>query len=256
MSRLFQDLAGKTALVTGASGGLGKHFAKVLSEHGVRVALAARRLDALTALAKELATPALEPLPVQLDVTDARSVEQAVERIVRELGGIDILINNSGVTVPKPVLEQTESDWDHVLDTNLKGAFLTATAVARHMRDSKRGGSIVNIASVLALRQASHITPYAASKAGLAQLTKQLALELARYQIRVNALAPGYLLTDINREFFDTADGAQMIRRIPQRRLGAFEDLDGPLLLLASDASRYMTGAIVPVDGGHLVGTL
>jgi NAD(P)-dependent dehydrogenase (short-subunit alcohol dehydrogenase family) len=256
MSRSFQDLAGKTALITGASGGLGKHFAGVLAEQGVHVALAARRLDALTALAKQLATPERKALPVQLDVTDASSVKSAVETTVRELGGIDILINNSGVTVPKPILEQTESDWDHVLDTNLKGAFLTATEVARHMRDRGRGGSIVNIASVLALRQASHITPYAASKAGLAQLTKQLALELARYQIRVNALAPGYLLTDINREFFETADGAQMIRRIPQRRLGAFEDLDGPLLLLASDASRYMTGTVVPVDGGHLVSTL
>jgi NAD(P)-dependent dehydrogenase (short-subunit alcohol dehydrogenase family) len=256
MTRLFQDLAGKTALITGASGGLGEHFARVLAEHGVHVALAARRIDALHALAKKLATPAHAALPIQLDVTQAASVSAAVETTVRELGGVDILINNSGVTVPKPILEQSEADWDFVLDTNLKGAFLVATEVARHMRDRKRGGSIVNIASVLALRQASHITPYAASKAGLLQLTKQLALELARFQIRVNALAPGYLLTDINREFFDTEPGRELIRRIPQRRLGAFEDLDGPLLLLASDASRYMTGAVVPVDGGHLVSTL
>jgi NAD(P)-dependent dehydrogenase (short-subunit alcohol dehydrogenase family) len=154
------------------------------------------------------------------------------------------------------VLEQTEADWDRVHDTNVKGAFLTSTEVARYLRDAKRPGSIINIASVLAFRQASHVTPYAASKAALVQLTKELALELARFQIRVNALAPGYLLTDINRDFFQTEPGAQLIKRIPQRRLGSEGDLDGPLLLLASDASRYMTGTTIVVDGGHLVSTL
>jgi NAD(P)-dependent dehydrogenase (short-subunit alcohol dehydrogenase family) len=256
MTRSFQDLSGKVAFITGASGGLGQHFAAVLAAHGAHVAVAARRLDALSDLAKQLDTPERRALAIKLDVTVLDSVRAAIATTVSELGGIDILINNSGVSVNKPVLEQTEADWDFVHDTNLKGAFLTATEVARHMRDRGRGGSIVNIASVLALRQASHVTPYAASKAGLAQLTKQLALELARYQIRVNALAPGYLLTDINREFFATPDGQAMVKRIPQRRLGAFEDLDVPLLLLASDASRYMTGAVLPVDGGHLVGTL
>ncbi|MET0391277.1 MAG: glucose 1-dehydrogenase [Polyangiales bacterium] len=256
MTQLFSDLVGKTAFITGASGGLGQRFATVLAEHGVNVAIAARRLDALSTLADQLRTPQRAALPIQLDVTDAGSIRSAVATAVRELGRIDILVNNSGVTVSKPILEQTEADWDHVLDTNLKGAFLMATEVGRHMRDSGRGGSIINIASVLALRQASHIGPYAASKAGLSQLTKQLALELARHQIRVNALAPGYLLTDINREFFGTEPGKQMIKRIPQRRLGELGDLDGPLLLLASDASRYMTGAVVPVDGGHLVSTL
>lgn len=257
MTTLFADLSGKTALITGASGGLGRHFAAILAERGVRVAVAARRKRELEAVAAELKAKAGGVVvPVELDVTDATSVRAAIEATVRELGAVDILVNNSGVSSNSAVLEQTEADWDRVLDTNLKGAFLMATEVARQLRAAGRGGSIINIASVLGFRQASHVTPYAASKAGLIQLTKQLALELARNQIRVNAIAPGYVLTDINRDFFATEQGAQMIRRIPQRRLGNFEDLTGPLLLLASDASSYMTGSVLVVDGGHLVNSL
>jgi NAD(P)-dependent dehydrogenase (short-subunit alcohol dehydrogenase family) len=257
MTTMFADLQGKTALITGASGGLGRHFASVLAAHGVRVAVAARRKRELEAVAAELSGKGGGVVvPVALDVTDAASVRTAIETTVRELGHIDILVNNSGVSSNSAVLEQTESDWDRVLDTNLKGAFLMSTEVARQLKAAGRPGSIINIASVLGLRQASHVTPYAASKAGLIQLTKQLALELARVQIRVNAIAPGYVLTDINREFFATDAGAQMIKRIPQRRLGNFEDLDGPLLLLASNASSYMTGAVLAVDGGHLVNSL
>jgi NAD(P)-dependent dehydrogenase (short-subunit alcohol dehydrogenase family) len=254
---MFADLQGKTALITGASGGLGRHFASVLAAHGVRVAVAARRKRELEAVAAELSGKGGGVVvPVALDVTDAASVRTAIETTVRELGHVDILVNNSGVSSNSAVLEQTESDWDRVLDTNLKGAFLMSTEVARRLKAAGRPGSIINIASVLGLRQASHVTPYAASKAGLIQLTKQLALELARVQIRVNAIAPGYVLTDINREFFATDAGAQMIKRIPQRRLGNFEDLDGPLLLLASNASSYMTGAVLTVDGGHSVNSL
>jgi len=154
------------------------------------------------------------------------------------------------------VLEQTARDWDEVLDVNLRGAFLMSTHVARRMRELKRGGSIINIQSILSYRQAGHIAPYAASKAALNQLTKSMALELARFNIRVNGIAPGYFLTDINRDFFATEAGAAMVKRIPQRRLGRFEDLDGPLLLLASDASRYMTGSTIVVDGGHLCSNL
>jgi NAD(P)-dependent dehydrogenase (short-subunit alcohol dehydrogenase family) len=257
MTTMFADLRGKTALITGASGGLGRHFASVLVAHGARVAVAARRKRELEAVAAELnGKGGGAVLPVELDVTDAVSVRTAIETTVRELGSVDILVNNSGVSSNSAVLEQTESDWDRVLDTNLKGAFLMSTEVARRLKAAGRPGSIINIASVLGLRQASHVTPYAASKAGLIQLTKQLALELARAQIRVNAIAPGYVLTDINREFFETDAGAQMIKRIPQRRLGNFEDLDGPLLLLASNASSYMTGAVLAVDGGHLVNSL
>jgi len=256
MTNIFSDLAGKTALITGASGGLGKHFASVLVANGVRVALAARRKAQLEQVAAELGGGDRQLVPIELDVTQAASVTGAIEATVRALGGVDILINNSGVSSNAPVLEQTEADWDRVLDTNLKGAFLMATEAARLARSTGRPLSIINIASILGFRQASHITPYAASKAALVQLTKQLALELARYQVRVNAIAPGYVLTDINREFFETEQGAQMIKRIPQRRLGSFQDLDGPLLLLASDASRYMTGTVLAVDGGHLVSSL
>lgn len=256
MTDIFADLKGKTALITGASGGLGKHFAAVLAAHGAKVALAARRKAQLEEVARELGGNGGTLVPVELDVTDAKSVEAAIEATTRALGPIDILINNSGVSSNGPVLEQTEADWDRVLDTNLKGAFLMSTTVARQLTAAKRPGSIINIASVLGFRQASHVTPYAASKAALIQLTKQLALELARYQIRVNAIAPGYVITDINRDFFATETGAQMIKRIPQRRLGTFEDLTGPLLLLASDASKYMTGTVLVVDGGHLVNTL
>lgn len=249
-------LTGKVALVTGASSGLGRHFAQVLAEAGAAVALAARRTDALETLAKALTGRGARAVPVRLDVTSAASIRDAVASVARELGGIDVLVNNSGVTINKPVLEQSEADWNHVLDTNLKGAFLMATEVGRWLRDAQRSGSIINIASILGIRQASLVAPYAVSKAGLIQLTRVMALELARYRIRVNAIAPGYVETDMNREFFATEAGAALIKRIPQRRLGTPQDFDGPLLLLASDASRYMTGEVLVVDGGHLTSSL
>jgi NAD(P)-dependent dehydrogenase (short-subunit alcohol dehydrogenase family) len=253
---LRADLTGKTAFITGASSGLGRHFARVLARSGATVAVGARRLDALRALAEEVASDGRRAFPVTLDVLDNQSVQEAIAAAVRELGPIDILVNNSGVTSSAGLLEQTEEQWDAVVDTNLKGAFLVATEVARHMRAASRGGSIINIASILGLRQAGHVAPYAVSKAGLVQLTKVMALELARFAIRVNALAPGYIETDLNREFWESAPGVSMLKRIPQRRLGQPQDLDGALLLLASDASRYMTGSIIAIDGGHLVNTL
>jgi NAD(P)-dependent dehydrogenase (short-subunit alcohol dehydrogenase family) len=183
-------------------------------------------------------------------------VATAVSQIESALGPIDILVNNSGVSTAKPVLENTEEDWAHVVDVNLKGAFFVATEVARRMRATQRGGSIVNIESILSFRQVPQIAIYAASKAGLTQLTKSMALELARHGIRVNGIAPGYFSTEINTGFFDSEPGQAMIKRIPQRRLGNLDDLDGPLLLLASDASRYMTGTTLVVDGGHLCSPL
>jgi 3-oxoacyl-[acyl-carrier protein] reductase len=168
-----------------------------------------------------------------------------------------VLINNAGVAVSKGVLEQTEADWDKVVGTNLKGAFFVAQAVAKRMvaRDPRPawGGNIVNVASVLALDVVGHLAPYAASKGGLWQLTRTMALELARHDVRVNALAPGYIATEINREFLASAAGERLRERIPQRRFGAPEDLDGALLLLASDASRYMTGSIIVLDGGLML---
>ena len=250
------SVAGKVALITGASSGFGKHFATFLAREGAKVGLVARRIDVLQSLAQEIRSAGGIAAVAKLDVADSVSIPQAVAAIESELGRIDVLVNNSGTTVVKPLLEQTEQDWDAVVDVNLKGAFLVATEVARRMRDDGRGGSIINIESILAFRQSGHIPGYTASKAGLAQLTKVMALELARYTIRVNGIAPGYFSTDINRDYLASEAGVAMLKRIPQRRAGNIEDLEGPLLLLASDASRYMTGTTLVVDGGHLVSSL
>ena len=256
MSDLF-DLSCRTVLVTGASQGLGRRFARTLAGRGAAVGLAARQLDKLLELEREIGGAGGRVASVALDVTDRASIERAVASVEDALGPIDVLINNAGVAVSKGVLEQTEADWDKVLGTNLKGAFFAAQAVAKRMvaRNPKPawGGNIVNIASVLALDVVGHLAPYAASKGGLWQLTRTMALELARHDVRVNALAPGYIETEINRDFLATEAGLRMKRRIPQRRFGAPEDLDGALLLLASDASRYMSGSIIVVDGGLML---
>ena len=252
------DLSGRTALVTGASQGLGRRFAKVLAEHGAGVGLAARQVDKCRELQDEIERQGGRAASVALDVTaGVAPIEAALDATEQALGKIDILVNNAGVAVSKPVLEQSEADWDRVIDTNLKGAFFTAQAVARRMaaRDPKpaHGGSIVNIASVLAQGVIGHLTSYAAAKGGLWQVTRTMALELARHQVRVNALAPGYIETEINRDFLQGPAGERMRQRIPQRRFGTPSDLDGALLLLASDASRYMTGSVIVVDGGFLL---
>jgi 3-oxoacyl-[acyl-carrier protein] reductase len=249
------DLSGRVALVTGASQGLGRRFAKVLAARGAAVGLAARQLDRLAELEREIAAEGGRAASVALDVTDHAGIERALDAVEAALGPVDVLINNAGVAVSKSVLEQTEADWDKVLDTNLKGAFFVAQAVARRMvaREPK-GGTIVNVASVLALDVIGHLAPYAAAKGGLWQLTKTMALELARHDVRVNALAPGYIVTEINREFLEIGSAGERLRqRIPQRRFGTPEDLDGALLLLASDASRYMTGSIIVLDGGLML---
>ena len=250
------DLSGRVALITGASSGLGRHFATVLARAGAKVGLAARRVDALDALAAQLQQEGRTAATTHLDVTSNDSVASAVSAIESALGPIDILVNDSGNALVKPVLDNTAADWDGVLNVNLRGAFLMASEVGRRMRERASGGSIINIESILSFRQAGSVAAYATSKAGLTQLTRSMALELARYQIRVNGIAPGYIHTEINDELFTTAAGAALIKRIPQRRLGNPEDLDGPLLLLASDASRYMTGATLVVDGGHLCSSL
>ncbi|MCW5698975.1 MAG: glucose 1-dehydrogenase [Rhodospirillales bacterium] len=248
-------LDGKRAVVTGASSGLGRHFAQVLAGAGAELALAARRLDKLDAAVGEIAARGGTAIAVEMDVTHADSVHRGLHWAEKGLGPIDLLINNAGVALTKPALDIEEDDWDRLMDTNLKGAWLVAREAAKRMQ-THGGGAIVNIASILAMRTAGAVAPYAIAKAGLVQMTKVLALELARYGIRVNALAPGYIETELNRAFFATPAGEALLKRIPQRRLGTLADLDGPLLLLASDASRFMTGSVVVVDGGHLVSSL
>lgn len=256
MTAALFDLAGRPALVTGASSGLGRHFALTLARAGAKVALAARRVDRLEAVRREIEAAGGEAVAVPLDVTHAGSVAAAVDAAAARLGPLRVLVNNAGVAVTRGVLEASEADWDGVIATNLTGAWLVAQAVARHMAAHGAGGSIVNIASITGLRVAGGVSAYATSKAGLLQLTGALALELARHRIRVNAIAPGYIETELNRAFVASSAGEALVRRIPQRRLGRADELDGALLLLASDAGSYMTGSTLVVDGGHLQSSL
>ena len=250
------SLAGRNAFVTGANGGLGSHFAKTLADAGANVAIAARRIESLAPVRDALQASGRRIEAVALDVTNAANVDAAIEQAAAALGPIGVVVNNAGIAITKPLLEQTEDDWQQVIEVNLNGAWRVAQAAARHMAGHGQGGSIVNVASILGLRVSAQVPGYAASKAALIQLTKAMALELARHRIRVNALAPGYVETGINRAFFASEAGQALIKRVPQRRIGRPEELDGALLLLASDAGSYMTGAVVAVDGGHLVNTL
>jgi NAD(P)-dependent dehydrogenase (short-subunit alcohol dehydrogenase family) len=249
-------LDGRKALVTGASSGLGRHFAHVLAGAGATVVVAARRTDRLAELVDEIRNNGGLAHAVALDVSDEASVRQCLDEAAAAAGTIDILVNNAGVTATAPVLKFGASEWDAIIDTNLRGSFLLAQETARRMVQADTGGSIINIASILGERVAGGLTAYCTSKAGLIQLTKSMALDLARYRIRVNALAPGYIATDLNGDFLASEAGQKLMSRIPQRRFGKAENLDGPLLLLASEAGEYMTGAVIAVDGGHLVSSL
>jgi NAD(P)-dependent dehydrogenase (short-subunit alcohol dehydrogenase family) len=240
----------RTALVTGASSGFGHHFVEHLAGQGVRVAAAARRKDRLDTLAETAKARGEWVLPVEMDVSNSKSVAAGVAAAHDALGRIDILVNNAGVTLSKPALDQDEADWDHIIGTNLKGAWLVARETALLMKDDG-GGSIINIASILGFMTSKMVSTYGISKAGVIHMTKSLALELARYKIRVNAIAPGYIETDLNRKFFKTKIGQDLIQKLPQRRLGDVADMDGVLSLLAGDDSLYMTGSIITVDGGH-----
>ncbi len=251
-AKFSADLRGCRILITGASSGIGEHFARVIAAHGGEALVCARRKERLDDLVADIYLTGGHARAFAMDVRDTASVRDAVEQASLD-GPLYALINNSGIAHGNALESESDADWNDVIATNLTGARNVAVEAARHMIATKQGGSIINIASILGLRQGMHVSAYAASKAGLVQLTKQMALEWARYDIRVNAIAPGYIDTPINDGYLNSSAGAAMVKRIPQRRIGRLDDLDGPLLLLLSTASAYMTGTIIPVDGGHLL---
>ena len=248
-----RSLDGRTALVTGAGRGIGRAIALTFARAGAAVALAARDEALLAEAQQEIEAAGGRAVALALDVTQGKSVKQCAAAAERALGPIDILVNNAGVAVSKPLLEHSEEDWDRVLDTNLKGAWLMSRELASRWLELKHAGRIINVSSLLALRTIRNVPSYTAAKAGLDHLTRTLAIELARYGIAVNAIAPGYVETDMNRGFLGSETGKALISRIPLGRVGAPEDLDGALLLLASPAGAYLNGVVLPVDGGHAV---
>ncbi|MBV1880515.1 MAG: glucose 1-dehydrogenase [Pseudomonadales bacterium] len=243
----------KVALVTGASAGFGEHFARVLAANGAKVVVAARRIDRLEKLVSDINTSGGHAHAVLMDVTDSASVAAAFESTESTFGTVTLLINNAGVADPKPLHKSSEATWDFVSDTNLKGVWTVAAEASRRMISAKAEGSIINIASVLGLCTSYGHGIYSASKAGVIQVTKHLALELANNNIRVNAICPGYFRTEMNSDYFDSEHGKQYIQSWPSKRLGTMDEITGPLLLLASDAGRYITGSSLTVDGGFLL---
>lgn len=251
------SLTNRVVLITGASSGIGAHLARLAARAGAQVVIAARRLERLQQVAADIEREHGQVLLVSLDVTDRASVEAAFDAAEAHFGVIDVILNNAGIGNGQRPLEISEEDWRAMLSTNLDGVWRVAQVAAQRMARSGRGGSIVNVASILGLRVATGYSHYCAAKAGVVQLTKSMALEFARFGIRVNAIAPGYFKTEMNETFFEGEKGSSYIRAmVPMRRLGALEELEGPFLLLASDAGSFMTGSVLTVDGGHLVSSL
>lgn len=258
MQDLF-DIAGRCILVTGASSGIGRNAARLFASRGAKVAIVARRAERLEALAAEIGSAGGSAFALPLDVTDAPALESAIDRIERDFAPIDVLVNNAGSTVARPVLEQSLEDFTRVVDLNLTAAYWAAHVVARRMvarKDSlpRGGGSIINITSVAAVRVRLHTPGYVSSKAGLANLTRALAWELAPHRIRVNSIAPGLFDSELAPGFADSPEGKRSRARIPMGRVGRENELEGALLLLASDASSYMSGSEILVDGASAAG--
>ena len=254
------NLQGQGALVTGAFTGLGLHIARVLMNAGARVALAGRRIELSHEQGDRLtAETGAQATAVYMDVTQPQTVQSAFATASASAWLGDppqVVVNNAGVAHTAPALELAPEQWNALIATNLSGCFFVAQAKAQALVAAERPGSIVNIASILGLRVTQQVPAYAAAKAALVHLTKALSLGWARHGIRVNALALGYIETDLNQDFFASDAGRALVKRIPQRRLGRADELSAPLLLLAFSALSYMTGAVIAVDGGHLVNTL
>ena len=250
------SLDGKTALVTGAGSGLGRQFAQVLAEAGARVVLAARRREKLEETAQLIADHGGSASCVDLDVSDSASVNNCFAEIESSAGAVDILVNNAGIARQDFLVDMNEEDWDAVIDTNLKGVFLVAQKAAQAMIKAEKPGSIINIGSILGLRVSKALSSYIAAKSGVIHMTKAMALEWAQFGIRVNAIAPGYFVTEMNQEQFESGAGEILVKRVPLRRIGDVEELSGAILLLASDAGSFMTGSTIAVDGGQLCNSL
>jgi len=247
----FDDIRGKVALITGASSGLGERFARVLAQHGARVAITARRADRLEKLADELRAAGHDALALPIDVGSVASIRAGAEAVQSLLGPIDILVNNAGVSIQARLETIEEADYDAVLDTNLKGAFFMAQAAARQMIAHKREGRIVNIASIAGQRAIGQLSTYGMSKAAVIQMTHSMAREWGRHGINTNAIAPGYIATEISADFLTTEAGGKWVNALPRRRMGRAEDLDGLLLLLCSGtAARFINGSIMVADDG------
>lgn len=252
------NLEGKHTVVTGASSGFGHHFAGVLAAAGAKVSLGARRQDKLQARVDEINGNGGSAMCASLDVRDSASMQSFLAAAESAFGPIDVLVNNAGIEAgAKTYMMIDENDWDSVMDTNLKSAWLMAKFYTDCVVANKQSsGNIINVSSITDTRTIKGQFPYAVSKGALTRMTEVLALEAPRYGIRVNALAPGYILTDVSRLLLESDQAPEFMKGIPLRRFGEFDDLDGPLLLLASDASKYMNGSIVVVDGGHICASL
>jgi NAD(P)-dependent dehydrogenase (short-subunit alcohol dehydrogenase family) len=250
------NLNGKTALVTGAGSGLGRNFAQTLADAGATVVLAARRREKLQETAESIADKGGNAICVDLDVTDSDSIQSCFVEFEASVGNADIVVNNAGIARQDFLVDISEANWDAVIETNLKGVFLVAQRAAQSMIEAEKPGSIINIASILGLRVSKALASYIAAKSAVVQVTRAMALEWAQFGIRVNAIAPGYFITEMNQEQFEAGAGEILTKRIPMRRVGEVEELSGPVLLLASNAGSFMTGSTIVVDGGQLCNSL
>ena len=255
------DLSGRVALVTGASGGLGAQFAKTLSRAGAAVILASRRMDKLKALRAQIESEGGAAHVVELDVTDHDSIKSAVAHAETEVGPIDVLINNSGVSTTQRLQDVAEDDYDFIFNTNVKGAFFVAQEVGKRMLARSRGSApggfagarIINIASMAGLRVLPQIGVYCMSKAAVIQMTKAMALEWGKFGINVNAICPGYIDTEINHHHWETEQGKKLVQMLPRKRIGKPEDLDALLVMLASPQSHFVNGAVIAADDGFAI---